>query len=69
MNRLICALVLCLFIMGCSQPTETVPTVTGTGGNSGTSAVTDDLELDTSSEAPPSGDGASIGSFPWLQYS
>ncbi len=56
--RLIFTLLLAsVFVAGCSQPSETVPTV---GGGSSTSGVTDDaIELDTSSEAPPSSDGAS----------
>jgi len=52
-------MLLSLSILGCNQPTETVPTVTG-GGGSATSGVTEDsMQLESSSEAPPAGDGAS----------
>lgn len=68
MKRIGCTLALSLLFVGCSQPSETVPSVTGTGDNSATSGVTDDLDLDASSEAPPSGDGASKAGFSSLRY-
>lgn len=55
-------MLLSLSILGCSQPTETVPTVTG-GGDSATSGVTEDnMQLESSTEAPPGGEGASTES-------
>ncbi|MBX3423077.1 MAG: heavy-metal-associated domain-containing protein [Pirellulaceae bacterium] len=67
MRRAVCLIVvLSLGFIGCSQPTETVPGVTG---NSGSSAVTDDAgSVDASSEAPPAGDGASTGSTGSLRF-
>lgn len=59
MRRFFAILTLVTFCFsGCSQPTETVPAPAGGGVTSG---VTDDGgELDLSSEAPPSSDGAMI---------
>lgn len=61
MRIAICILSLSCVLAGCSQPTETVPTVSGGDGSS--SGVTEaTVEMDSSSEAPPSGDGAANGS-------
>lgn len=61
MKRLSSVIVLSVALLGCSQPTETVPTVTG-GGGAATSGTTDDAaQIEATSEAPPSAEGASVG--------
>ncbi len=48
--------------IGCNQPTETLPTV-GNDKPAASSGTTDDAaEVNASSEAPPSSDGASLNS-------